>query len=285
MVLNMKTNNSVKLDINSRWELNDGNTMPIVGLGTWEAQGKDVENAVFHAIESGYRHIDTAKIYGNEEQVGAGVRRAISELGISRAEIFVTTKLWNSDHANVQRAFDDSLRRLGLDYIDLYLMHFPVAQRLESWKVMEKIKQSGKAKSIGVSNFMVPHLEALLAVCKILPSVNQVEMTPLLYQKELIEFCKGKNILLQAYSPLLRGQRLDDPAFVKIANAHHKTVAQVLLRWCLQHGLVPLPKSVTPSRIEENIALFDFELTSAEMRTLNSLNENLRLCWDPTTAP
>jgi len=259
--------------------------MPIVGLGTWQAEGKDVERAVFEALRAGYRHIDTARIYSNEEQVGIGVKRAIAELGIPRSDIFVTTKLWNSDHGNVAEAFSESLARLGLDYVDLYLMHFPVKDRLGSWKALEKIKKSGKAKSIGVSNFTIRHLQELLPSCSIVPSVNQVELTPLLYQKELIDFCQAKNILVQAYSPLLRGQHLTDAVFAKIAAAHHKTVPQILLRWCLQHGLVPLPKSVTPARIEANIELFDFELTAEQMKILDGLNKNLRLCWDPTSAP
>lgn len=274
-----------KLNVKSKFELNDGTCMPVIGLGTWEARGDDVGNAVFCALKAGYRHIDTAAIYGNEAEVGAAINRAISELGIARSDIYVTTKLWNSNHDDVEGAFSKSLKLLGLDYVDLYLMHFPVRSRVKSWHEMEKIKESGRAKSIGVSNFTINHLNELLLGCKIRPAVNQVELTPLLYQRDLVDFCQKNSILVQAYSPIMRGQRLDDVAFVKIAKKHFKTVPQIILRWCIQHKMVPLPKSVTPARIEENLAIFDFELSTSEMNELDSLNEDFRLCWDPTDAP
>jgi len=272
----------MKLSINTRFPMNDGLGIPALGLGVWQTpSGKQCEAAVLAALEAGYRHIDTAAIYGNEASVGAALHKS----GIPRTEIFVTTKLWNEDHGNPTKAFDKSLKRLQLDYVDLYLMHFPVPERNQSWTVMEELHASGKARSIGVSNFTIRHLDELLARSKTIPAVNQVEFHPFLYQKELLEYCQSKKILIEAYSPLTHGQRLDDRRLQQIAGKYAKSTAQILIRRCLQHGLVVLPKSVRRERIEENSAVFDFEIKADDMTQLDSLNENLRTCWDPTDAP
>jgi len=287
--------------------LNDGRKIPQLGLGVWRiSPGKKCEAAVLTAFEAGYRHIDTASLYGNEESVGAAVRAS----GIPREEIFVTTKLWNSDHANPERALETSLRKLKLDYVDLYLIHYPVPQRLRSWRALEKLNQEGKAGSIGVSNFTVRHLTELLAQTDTVPAVNQVEFHPYLYQRELLEFCVARGIVIEAYSPLTQGERLNDRKLVAVAGKYRQTssqpyarrtmlpftprafrgddtrsTAQILIRWAIQHNLVVIPKSANAYRIRENADVFDLEITDEDMRTLDSFNENLRTCWDPTNAP
>jgi len=267
-------------NLNSRLTMNDGNSIPALGLGVWQTpSGSVCESAVLAALEAGYRHIDTAAIYGNEDSVGSAIRKS----GIPREQIFVTTKLWNEHHGDPVRAFNGSLRHLGLDYLDLYLIHFPVRERNESWKVMEQIAKDGAARSIGVSNFTIRHLDQLLSRSSKVPVVNQVEMHPFLYQKELIEYCRAKNILVEAYSPLTHGQRLKDRRLGVIAQTYSKSPAQILIRWGLQHGMVSLPKSVHRERIIENAQL-DFEISPSDMLQLDALNENLRTCWDPTNA-
>lgn len=261
--------------------LNSGARIPQVGLGVWQSGGA-TQRAVSSALKLGYRHIDTARIYGNEAQVG----KAIRESGIPRAELFVATKLWNQDQGYDQalRAFDDSLKRLTLDYVDLYLIHWPVAgQRLDSWRALESLFQAGRARSIGVSNFLVPHLRELSGVAKVLPAVNQIELTPFLQRRDTCALCGELGITLEAYSPLTRGQRLDHPVVLDIASQVQRSPAQVLLRWGIQRGFVILPKSVTPSRIEENASLFDFSLDSAAMARLDDLEEGLVTGWDPAT--
>lgn len=269
--------------------LNDGRAIPQLGLGVWQIpKGRKCEAAVRAALDAGYRHIDTASFYGNEESVGAAIRAS----GIAREEIFVATKLWNSEHGSPERALGESLRRLQFDYVDLYLIHYPVRERLRSWRIFEKLQQQGKALSIGVSNFTVKHLTGLLADTATAPSVNQVEFHPYLYQRELLEFCTDRKIVVAAYSPLTQGQRLDDPQLVALARKYRnpssgqpKSAAQILIRWAIQHGLVVIPKSANPARIRENAEVFDFELSPGDMRTLDGFDENLRTCWDPTNAP
>lgn len=264
--------------------LNNGVKIPSLGLGTWKLrQGSECENAVKCALQLGYRLIDTAAVYANEESVG----KAIAESGVAREEIFVTTKLWNESHDNVQGAFEQSLKKLGLDYVDLYLIHWPVKnKRNESWKKLEKILESGKARAIGVSNFTVYHLEDLFDDgASIVPAVNQVEFSPFLYQKSLLEYCSKKGIAMEAYSPLARSHKFDNPVLKEVALAHSKSVAQVMVRWALQRGLVVIPKSAHKERIEENFAVFDFSLSKQEMEKLDSLNENYRTCWDPSGIP
>jgi diketogulonate reductase-like aldo/keto reductase len=297
----------VKLAIDSKLTLNDGQQIPQLGLGVWQIRaGAACEAAVLAALEAGYRHIDTASMYGNEESVGAAIRIS----GISRDNIFVTTKLWNSEHGNPERALEASLRKLKLDYVDLYLIHYPVRERRQSWCALEAMRAKGKARSIGVSNFTIRHLKELLAETRTVPAVNQVEFHPYLYQRDLLEFCAGKGIVVEAYSPLTQGRRLKDRKLIAVAErypsggpqrtdkgpqlsfaqkfsrqAANKSAAQVLIRWALQHGLAVIPKSAKRNRIFENADVFDFELTADDMRLLDSFNEDLRTCWDPTNAP
>ncbi len=273
------------LTIASCATLNDGVEMPWLGLGVWKTPpGGTTRESVRHALECGYRLIDTAKMYGNEADVGAAVR----ESGIPREEVFVTTKLWNSDHGydRALRAFEDSRERLGLGAVDLYLIHWPVAKlRAESWEALVKIKETGRARSIGVSNYTVAHLEELLAASSVPPSVNQVEFHPFLYQRELLEFCNRHGIRLEAYSPLTRGHRLRDPQVLDIAAKNGKTPAQVLIRWGLQHGVVEIPKSQRPERIRENAEVFDLSLSPRDMAALDGLTRGLHTAWDPTHEP
>jgi diketogulonate reductase-like aldo/keto reductase len=262
-------------------KLNDGAKIPQVGLGVWQAGGA-TKRAVLAALSAGYRHIDTAAVYGNEAQVGA----AIAESGVPREQIFVTSKLWNQDHGydKARRAFDVSMARLKLAYLDLFLIHWPVAElRLDSWRALEQLAADKRVRSIGVSNLLVPHLKQLTAVAKVLPAVNQIELTPFLQRAETVALCRELGITLEAYSPLTHGQRLSHPVVVELAGALQRSPAQVLLRWGIQQGFVVLPKSVTPARIEENAALFDFELDAAAMQRLNALEEGLVTGWDPET--
>ncbi|MFO0617081.1 MAG: aldo/keto reductase [Polyangiaceae bacterium] len=263
--------------------LRSGGAIPVVGLGVWQApSGGVTKDAVTTALRLGYRHVDTARIYGNEDDVGAAVR----ESGVPRSEVFVTTKLWNADQGYDQAlsAFDASLARLGLDYVDLYLIHWPVAgKRLDSWRALERIHAEKRARAIGVSNFLVPHLEELLANANEPPSVDQIEVHPFLQHKETRALCAARGIVVEAYSPLARGRRLGDPKVGAIAKRVGRSPAQVLLRWGIQHGMVVLPKSVHPHRIEENARVFDFELDGAAMAELDALDAGAATGWDPRT--
>lgn len=262
--------------------LNDGHSIPQLGFGVWKAAEGECYKAVRTALDTGYRHIDTARIYGNEEDVG----RAIKDSGIPRDQIFVTTKLWNSDQPKAEQAFEASLARLGLDYIDLYLVHFPVTKsRAQAWQAMEKISASGKVRSVGVSNYMPRHLDELLAASQLKPVVNQIELHPWLSQQELKQYCESRGIRIEAYSPLAHGQKVADESLKPLADKYGKSVAQVLLRWSIQKGNIVLVKSVSPQRIAENYAIFDFEIDAGDMAKLDSLNENLRTCWDPSNTP
>ena len=248
-----------------------GAKIPALGLGTWQAKGKKIEDAVYHAIKSGYRLIDTATIYGNEEDVGRAIRRAMVDFKIKREELFITTKLWNTDHGDPATAFNKSLSKLGLDYVDLYLLHWPVATWQTGWQKMQALK--GKTKALGVSNFDVEQLQQMIDQKMPMPAVNQIEFSPYLYRKDILEFCKKNNVLIEAYSPLTRGKKLDEPRLLKIAEKYDKSPAQILLRWCVQHGTVPIPKSTNPQRIEENFNIFDFELSKEDMIVLDSFDE------------
>ena len=262
-------------------QLNNGVSIPQVGLGVWQAGG-GTKKAVVAALAAGYRHIDTAAVYGNEAQVGA----AIAEAGVPRDQVFVTSKLWNQDHGydKALAAYETSLKRLKLDYLDLYLVHWPVAGlRLESWRALEKLAADGRVRAIGVSNFMASHLQELTANAKVLPAVNQIELTPFLQRAPTVALCRELGITLEAYSPLTRGQRLGHPVVVELAQAAARTPAQVLLRWGIQKGFVILPKSVHEARIVENAALFDFELDAAAMQRLDALEEGLVTGWNPET--
>ncbi|WDL99101.1 aldo/keto reductase [Alicyclobacillus sp. ALC3] len=261
--------------------LNNGVLMPWFGLGVYKTPpGEVVETSVRMAIEHGYRSIDTAKLYDNEEGVGIAVR----DSGVKREDIFVTTKLWNTDQGYDQtlQEFDASLKRLGMDYVDLYLIHWPGTRLYkETWKAFEKLYKDGHVRAIGVSNFNIHHLEDILSDSEVVPAVNQVELHPRLNQAELREFCESKGIRLEAWSPLMRGQILDDPTITRIAETHGKTPAQVILRWDLDHGVITIPKSVHENRIKENADIFDFTLTVEEMAAIDSLNNGTRVGPDP----
>ncbi len=284
------------LNKDSKILLNNETQIPVIGFGVFRIpEGEEVVSAVRWALEAGYRLIDTAMIYGNEEGVGKAIKDCIQDLGIPREEIFVTTKLWNTDqgYESALAAIDVSLAKLGMDYVDLYLIHWPTAsgnkenfesinKREETWKAMEEIYKSGKAKAIGVSNYMINHLEEMKNYAKVSPAVNQVEFHPFLFKENLLNYCKENNIVLEAHSPLVHGEKLDTEIIKSIAEKYGKSSAQVLLRWSLQHGLLPLPKSSHKERIEENLNVFDFELTAEEMKSLNDLNANLHLRPNPT---
>lgn len=258
--------------------LNSGKKMPQLGFGVWQVEDDEATKAVSKALETGYTSIDTAMIYKNEKGVG----KALKETSVPREDLFITTKVWNADqgYENTLRAFDESLERLGLDYVDLYLIHWPTPEfdnYIDTYKAMEKLHKDGRVKSIGVCNFEVEHLERLLAECDIPPVLNQVECHPYLAQNELKEFCAKHDIFVEAWSPLDQGgEVLKDETIQKIADAKGKSPAQVVLRWHLQNDTIVIPKSVTPSRIEENFDVFDFELTEAEMNEIDGLNKDRR---------
>ena len=254
--------------------LNNDRKMPLLGLGVYKATGEnEAENAIISAVKCGYRMIDTASAYKNEENVGRGIARC----GIPRKELFITTKIWNNAQrlGDVEGAFQRSLDRLGLDYIDLYLIHWPVPGcYLSTWKEMEKILSSGRALSIGVSNFEIRHLEELRRVSGIVPAVNQIECHPLCYPKELIDYCQANGIQVQAYAPLARGAYLDHDVLCVMGTKYAHTPAQVALRWAVQKGISVIPKSVHPDRIESNANIFDFSIDQEDMDLLDTLNEN-----------
>jgi diketogulonate reductase-like aldo/keto reductase len=273
------------MDVSHSLELLNGVRVPALGLGVYRSPpGEETRSAVRQALELGYRHVDTARVYGNEEDVGAAIRAS----GLPREEVFVTTKLGNRSHGydRALEAFEQSLTALGLDYIDLYLIHWPVPEgRRESWRALERIYSEGLARAIGVSNYTERHLREVLSHAEVAPMVDQMEFHPFLYRRDLLQFCRERGILVEAYSPLTRGRRLDRPELQEIASRQGKTPAQVLLRWGLQHDLVVLPKSTRPERIAENAALFDFELSDDEMARLDALDEGLHVAWDPTDVP
>ena len=263
-------------------DMNTGAPIPQLGFGVFQVPPEDTADAVRLAFDAGYRHIDTARIYGNEEGVG----QAFAASGLAREDVFVTTKVWNDDQGRerAREAFDASLRRLGLDHVDLYLIHWPAPDQdryVETWKALEEIHADGRARAIGVSNFHVPHLERLLDECEFVPALNQIELSPQLQQAELRRFHAEHGILTEAWSPLAQGEVLGDPVIGAIAEGHVKSPAQVVLRWHLQLGNVVIPKSVTPARIAENIDVFDFELSADELQRLEGLEAGRRTGPDP----
>lgn len=263
--------------------LNNGVTIPQVGLGVFRArEGEQVEQAVSAALEVGYRLIDTASAYQNE----VGVGKAMKASGLRREEIFITTKLWNADHAHEDalRAFDSSLARLDCDYLDLYLIHFPAPLEnkfTEAWKAFEKIYQSKRVRAIGVSNFKPHHLDQLLQMAEIVPAVNQIELHPLFQQQEIQTYCRARGIVIESYSPLMEGKALDHPIITELAQQYAKTPAQIILRWHVQNGFVVIPKSAKPDRIRENFALYDFELDDKDMQTITKMERRQRVGVDP----
>ena len=268
-------------NLNATTTLHNGVKMPWLGLGVFKVEeGEEVEVAVETAIKLGYRSIDTAAIYRNEEGVG----RAIKASGVPREELFITTKVWNKaqGYESTLAAFEKSMDKLGLEYLDLYLIHWPVKGKYEdTWRALEKLYSEGKVRAIGVSNFQIHHLQDIFDVAEIKPMVNQVEYHPKLAQVELLSFCKENNVQMQAWSPLMQGHLLDNEVLKAIGEKHGKSVAQVILRWDLQNGVVTIPKSVKEHRIKENADIFDFELTIEEMEKINALNEDKRIGPDP----
>ena len=261
--------------------LNNNYKMPNIGFGTFRTpSGEETEQSVLNAIKAGYRHIDCAAAYGNEKSVGEAIRKS----GVAREEIFVTSKLWNDDkgYENTLAAFNRTLEDLQLEYLDLYLIHWPIAKaskenwkeaNSESWRALEELYNQGKIKAIGVSNFLEHHLEPLFETAKIKPMVNQIEFHPGMLQKEIVEFCKKHNILVEAWAPFSNGQVLKNPVLKEIADKYEKTVAQLTLRWIIQKGIVPLPKSVTPERIKSNLEVFDFEISAQDVERIDRLTD------------
>lgn len=257
-------------------QLNTGGMMPQIGFGTWQIEeGTETKNSVAEALRAGYRLIDTAMIYGNERSVGEGFKAS----DLRRDEVFITTKLWNDDqgYESALTAFNNSLERLNLGFIDLYLIHWPTNNsqaRADSWRALSEIYSDGRAKAIGVSNYNIQHLEELLADSEVTPAVNQIPFHPFIYrqQKEVLDFCRKHEIVVEAYSPLARARDLDNSTFSQIAAKHGKSNAQVMLRWTIQHGTVPIPKSSNPERIKENLEVFDFELSDDDMEEINNLS-------------
>ena len=266
--------------------LNDGNAIPSVGLGVFKTPPKETEQAVRAALEVGYRHIDTASMYGNEREVG----RAIAKSSIPREEIFVVTKLWNADqgYGTTMKAFEKSMKRLNLDggYLDLYLIHWPVpaiSQFVDTWRAFAALHDLGRVRSIGVSNFAPEHLNTLIDATGVVPVVNQIELHPLLNQAALRAVDAERGIVTEAYGPLGVGRLVDNPTIVSIAQAYDKTPAQVLIRWSIQLGNVVIPRSSSPERIASNLQVFDFELSDDDMATLNGLDDGTRFRPDPET--
>jgi methylglyoxal/glyoxal reductase len=276
----------MKKTIDSKIRLNNGVEIPCFGLGVFRAgSGGETRDAVLRALELGYRHVDTAAVYRNERDVGEAIRQS----GIPRQDIFVTTKVWNHDHGynRAVRALDDSLERLGLEYVDLYLIHWPVEiLRKDTWRALIALQQEGKCRAIGVSNYTIRHLQEVIdQTPEHVPAVNQVEFNPFLYQRDLLAFCRDHGIVVEAYCPLARGKKLGDATLGEVAGRYGKTPAQIMIRWALEHDLVVIPKSVKPVRMAENAHVFDFAIAAEDMARLDALNQDFRVAWDPTDAP
>jgi diketogulonate reductase-like aldo/keto reductase len=257
--------------------LKSGVTIPRLGLGVYQSRpGAETENAVRAALEIGYRHVDTARVYGNERDVGRAIK------SVDRKDVFVTTKLWSSDHARAEQAFEESLRDLGCEYVDLYLIHWPVERaRVQAWRGLESLKKRGLVRAIGVSNYLERHLAEMDSV----PDVNQVELSCFLQQRPLAAYCQERGIAVEAYSPLTQGKKLGDPTLASVAKKHDATPAQVLVKWALDKGHVVLPKSVKRARIEENFRAQHLALDAEDTRRLDALDSRFRTCWDPTDVP
>ncbi|MGH1323502.1 aldo/keto reductase [Bacillus pretiosus] len=272
-------------NLQSKAVLNNGVEMPWFGLGVFKVEdGPELVEAVKSAIKAGYRSIDTAAIYGNEKAVGEGIRAGIKEAGITREDLFITSKVWNSDqgYETTLAAYEESLKKLELDYLDLYLVHWPVEGKYtDTWRALETLYKEERVRAIGVSNFQIHHLQDVLAGAEMKPMINQVEYHPRLTQKELQAFCKEQGIQMEAWSPLMQGQLLDNEILQEIADKHGKTTAQVILRWDLQNGVITIPKSTKEHRIIANADVFNFELTKEDMEKIDALNQNHRVGPDP----
>ena len=268
-------------DLHGTVELKNGISMPYFGLGVFQVrEGEEVKQAVKDALSAGYRHIDTASLYGNERGVG----QAVSESGVPRKEIFVTSKVWNSDqgYTDTLRAFDMSMKLLGFEYLDLYLVHWPVKGKyIETWKALEQLYAEGRVRAIGVSNYLRKHLEDLLAHCNVVPMVNQMEFHPRLIQQKLIDFCNSQAIQYEAWSPLMQGKIFNIKELQTLAEIYKKDIAQIVLRWNLQKGVVTIPKSIRRERIISNAQIFDFEITSKDIQAIDRLDKNERVGADP----
>ena len=264
--------------------LNDGNVIPQLGFGVWQVPNEEAAKVVGTAISTGYRSIDTAAIYGNE----IGVGKAIAASPVQRTQLFITTKLWNDHHTNARSALNESLSRLGLDHVDLYLIHWPKPRQnayLEAWKALVNLKEEGRAKSVGVSNFTVSHLKRIIDATGVAPSVNQIELHPRFQQKELAAYHTEHGIITESWSPLGQGTLLENPTLKALAQKHGRTPAQVVIRWHLDRGYIVIPKSVTPSRIRENFDVFDFSLDADDLAKIAALDrKDGRIGPDPETA-
>lgn len=260
--------------------LSNGVKMPAIGFGTYKlGDDNQVSEAVKFSLNLGYRQIDTASFYNNEEGVGRGIK----ESGIRREDIFLATKLWNDDHGYEKaiEAFNESLKKLGVDYLDLYLIHWPNKLNSETWKAFEELYDKGKVKAIGVCNFKQEHLEELKKSAKIIPMINQIEIHPCRAQKEMVEYCKDNNIQVVAWGPIMRGKIFSDPLMVSLAEKYNKSVAQVALRWHLQNGIIPIPKSANTERIKENLNIFDFNILEEDIIAIDNLDKNENISGVP----
>ncbi|PRX56993.1 aldo/keto reductase [Flagellimonas meridianipacifica] len=268
-------------DLQGTFELNNGVKMPYFGLGVYLSKdGNEVIQAIDNALEHGYRHIDTASIYKNEKGVGEAIRQS----SVNREDIFVVSKVWNNDQGfeSTLKAFDDSLKRLDLDYLDLYLIHWPKEGLYkDTWKALEKLYKEKRVRAIGVSNFLQHHLEDVMADSEVVPMVNQMEFHPYLVQQDLLDFCQEKGIQYEAWSPMMQGQIFEMDQFKQLANKYGKTIAQIVLRWDLQKGVVTIPKSVKKERIISNAQIFDFELEESDMKLLDAMDQGKRFGPDP----
>ncbi len=283
--------NKIGMTMNQNFKLNNGIEIPSIGLGTWQTpDGETAINSIKVAVNAGYRHVDTAAVYANEKSLGDGIKAC----GVDRKELFVTSKLWNTErgYGKTLKAFEKTLNDLQLDYLDLYLIHWPAASHQfdnweqinsDTWRAMEELYKEGKIKAIGLSNFHQHHLEPLMENAEIMPAVNQIEYHPGFTQSSCVEFCKANDILVEAWSPLGTGNVLNNETLKKIASRYQKSVAQICIRWVLQNGLLPLPKSITPSRIEENFDVFDFEISKEDIQVIDNIEFCGGLALNPDT--
>ena len=261
-------------------QLNNGISMPLLGLGVYDMHAEEAVEAVRYALQTGYRLIDTAAMYGNEKQIGEGIRQS----GIPRDEIFVTTKVNNTDQGYDQtlRAFDESMKALAIDSIDLYLIHWPIKnKRASTWKAIEKLYADGRVRAIGTGNYLLPFLEEMDTYATLVPAVNQIEFSPYLFLKNELDYCRQHQICLQAYTPLLRGQKFNDPRIQALGAKYNKTPAQIILRWAVQQGISTIPKSSNPERIKENFGIFDFVMSDEDILNMNGFHEGFRIVDDP----